>query len=67
MPRKIRDLKRMLKRAGYRKIRQRGSHTIWSSPLTPVDVHLSGNDPDDAQRYQEKDVMAALRRVEGKR
>ncbi len=58
MPRKIRELKRDLRRAGYslRPNRGKGSHTVWEHPLVPDDLTLSGHDGDDAKPYQEDDV-----------
>jgi predicted RNA binding protein YcfA (HicA-like mRNA interferase family) len=62
MPRKVRELKRDLKRAGFRLLKQRGkgSHTVWTHPNVPDDVVLSGADGDDAFEYQEKHVQRAI-------
>ena len=63
MPRKIRQLKADLRRAGASVVRQRGSHATWQHPAIPgVLVELAGHDGDDAQAYQERDVRDALRR-----
>jgi predicted RNA binding protein YcfA (HicA-like mRNA interferase family) len=65
MPRKIRELKADLLRAGFVWRAARGSHTRWRHPSAPdVRVTLSGNDGDDADRYQEQDVQRAIRRVQ---
>ena len=62
MPRKIRQLKAELHRAGFREVTRRRSHTKWRHERLPnVRVVLSGNDGDDAGRYQERDVDIALR------
>jgi predicted RNA binding protein YcfA (HicA-like mRNA interferase family) len=65
MPRKIRQLKANLRRAGTRQVAQEGSHTKWKHPLVPGTlVELSGDDGDDAKPYQERDLRAALRRID---
>jgi predicted RNA binding protein YcfA (HicA-like mRNA interferase family) len=63
VPRKIRQLKADLKRAGFieRRDRGKGSHTTWvHSERTKVSVTLAGHDGDDAQAYQEKQVREAI-------
>ncbi|MDP9358871.1 MAG: type II toxin-antitoxin system HicA family toxin [Chloroflexota bacterium] len=65
MPRKIRELKADLRRAGFDFRRAKGSHTSWTHPSLPgVSVTISGNDGDDARPYQERDVRSALARLE---
>jgi predicted RNA binding protein YcfA (HicA-like mRNA interferase family) len=64
MPRKVRQLKADLRRAGASIVRQRGSHTTWQHPAVPgVLVELAGQDGDDARPYQERDIRDALRRI----
>jgi predicted RNA binding protein YcfA (HicA-like mRNA interferase family) len=64
MPRKLRELKADLRRAGASIVRQRGSHTTWQHPaIAGVLVELAGHDGDDAHQYQERDVRDALRRI----
>jgi predicted RNA binding protein YcfA (HicA-like mRNA interferase family) len=69
MPRKIRQLKADLQKAGFVWRPGKGSHTVWTHPLLPADeVTLAGHDGDDVQHYQERDVremLAKLRRAEG--
>ncbi len=62
MPRKIRELKRDLQRAGYHQVPGggKGSHTKWKHPLVPGAVDLSGADGDDAHYYQEKQIAKAI-------
>jgi hypothetical protein len=62
MPRKIRQLRADLQREGFARDpkRGKGSHTYWSHPLVPYPVILSGQDGDDADHYQERDVRKAL-------
>lgn len=62
MPRKIRQLRADLRRAGWDVVRQAGSHQIWKHPRLPgVEVNIAGNDGADAHRYQERDVREAIR------
>ena len=71
MPRKIRQLKSDLRRAGFyvRTDLGKGSHTRWFHPAAPeVTVTLSGADGDDAHHYQETAVRRAIgaaRRIVG--
>ncbi len=64
MPKKIRELKQMLRRAGCTCEPGKGSHTKWSHPLLRDKLTLSGKDGVDAKRYQEKDVENFLRDIE---
>jgi predicted RNA binding protein YcfA (HicA-like mRNA interferase family) len=67
MPKKIRELKAMLRKAGFRWRPGRGSHTIWEHPLADKAVTLSGNDGRDARRYQEVEVAEQIEAVESRR
>ncbi len=67
MPLKIRELKKMLRRAGFKERPGKGSHTNWIHPLYSGKVTVSGKDSDDAKRYQEKEVERAISEVERKR
>ena len=61
MPRKVRQLKADLRKAGFSWRPGKGSHTVWGHPLIPtIEVTVSGNDGDDARRYQEQEVREAL-------
>jgi predicted RNA binding protein YcfA (HicA-like mRNA interferase family) len=64
MPTKIRELKAMLRKAGFEQRAGRGSHTVWSHPDLPEKVVLSGQDGNDAKPYQVKDVLTALKKLE---
>ena len=67
MPQKIRELKKMLRRAGFKERPGKGSHTNWIHPLYSGKVTVSGKDSDDAKRYLEKEVERAISEVERKR
>ncbi|MGK7885213.1 MAG: type II toxin-antitoxin system HicA family toxin [Crocosphaera sp.] len=64
MPKKIRELKSMLLKAGFNYRSGKGSHTVWSHPLLTYSLTLSGKDGADADRYQEKDVKNALKNLD---
>jgi predicted RNA binding protein YcfA (HicA-like mRNA interferase family) len=63
MPRKIRQLKADLRKAGFvlEPMRGKGSHERWVHRFHPgIGVTLSGHDGDDAQHYQEREVRQAI-------
>ena len=60
MPKKIRQLKGMLLKAGCRCDAAKGSHTKWSHPKIANKLILSGKDGDDAKPYQEDAVLRYL-------
>jgi predicted RNA binding protein YcfA (HicA-like mRNA interferase family) len=61
MPRKIRDLRAELSKAGFEVVRTRGSHERWVHPCLPErPITVAGKDGDDAKLYLEKLVKAAL-------
>lgn len=64
MPRKIRELKADLRRAGFGMRPGKGSHTRWFHPRLPHErVTLAGADGADAKPYQEQEVSDAIARV----
>ncbi|HYO10492.1 MAG TPA: type II toxin-antitoxin system HicA family toxin [Tepidisphaeraceae bacterium] len=63
MPKKIRELKATLTKAGFRWRPGKGSHTRWEHPLASKPVVLSGNDARDARRYQEEQVRERIEEV----
>jgi predicted RNA binding protein YcfA (HicA-like mRNA interferase family) len=67
MPKKIRELKAMLRQAGWVQIpgAGKGSHTKWAHPNVARSLTLSGNDGNDAERYQEKEVRNAVSEAKG--
>lgn len=61
MPRKTRELKAELRRAGFRSRPGRGSHTVWNHPALPaVRLTIGRRDGEDAPEYLERQVRAAL-------
>lgn len=65
MPRKIREIKSLLKKAGFRSKSGKGSHTKWYHPRVAHPVVLSGKDGTDAKPYQEESVAEAIRLAGG--
>jgi predicted RNA binding protein YcfA (HicA-like mRNA interferase family) len=65
MPRKIRQLKADLRRAGFvpQANRGKGSHGFWVHEETNVSVTVSGQDGRDARAYQEAEVRNAIASV----
>ena len=69
MPRKIRQLKADLRRAGFviEPMRDKGSHVLWVHRSHPgVSVNLAGHDGDDAHHYQEREVREAIAEIRTK-
>lgn len=60
MPKKIRDLIRALKKAGFEDRGGKGSHRNFSHTCG-AKVTISGNPSHDAKRYQERDVERVVR------
>ena len=64
MPRKIRQLIADLETAGFVSVSGgKGSHRKFRHPRFPGSVLLSGQDGEDAYRYQEKQVRNAIRQA----
>ena len=64
MPRKLRQLKADLRRAGAFQVSQEGSHAKWKHALVPGSMLiLAGNDGDDAKPYQERALRDVLRAI----
>ena len=62
MPKKIRELRTALSKAGFRVVRTKGSHHRWIHPLLPeLPLTIAGRDGDDAKSYLEKLVESALK------
>ena len=60
MPKKIRELKQLLRQAGFSELPGKGSHTNWVHFLyagkITVSGTVSGKDGADAKRYQEQKI-----------
>jgi predicted RNA binding protein YcfA (HicA-like mRNA interferase family) len=61
MPKKIRELKSLLAKAGFIWRPGKGAHTVWTHPRVHKSVVLSGSDGDDARLYMEKEVERRIR------
>ncbi|MEB3213382.1 MAG: type II toxin-antitoxin system HicA family toxin [Leptolyngbyaceae bacterium] len=66
MPRKIRELKQMLRKAGFQERPGKGSHTNWIHPLYLGKITVAGKDGADAKPYQEKEILSAILKVESR-
>jgi predicted RNA binding protein YcfA (HicA-like mRNA interferase family) len=67
MPKKIRELKAMVLKAGYilQPGRGKGSHTYWKHPLLLEEpLTIPGKDGDDAPLYLEKNIQQVLKSLE---
>ena len=62
MPKKVRELIRDIKAAGFRDRGGKGSHRNFSHP-NGVRITISGSLGSDARPYQEKAVRAAIAKV----
>lgn len=60
MPRKIRELKSLLLKAGFTYKAAKGSHSKWLHPKLSQSIIMAGQDGSDAKPYLEKQVDAAL-------
>jgi predicted RNA binding protein YcfA (HicA-like mRNA interferase family) len=63
MPKKIRELKSMLLKAGFICKPAKGSHSKWIHPKLLKAIILAGKDGNDAKPYQEKQVEQALKQL----
>jgi predicted RNA binding protein YcfA (HicA-like mRNA interferase family) len=64
MPKKIRELKQILSKAGFSYRQGKGSHTIWSHHLLPDEpITIEVKDGDDAKVYLEQAVNKRLQKL----
>lgn len=63
MPKKIRELKTLLVKAGFIYKPAKGSHTKWIHPRLPQAIIIAGKDSSDAKPYLEKQVNDALKKL----
>jgi predicted RNA binding protein YcfA (HicA-like mRNA interferase family) len=67
MPKKIRELRSALSKAGFQVVRTKDSHQRWLHPLLPeLPLTIAGKDGDDAKSYLEKLVESALNALKDK-
>jgi predicted RNA binding protein YcfA (HicA-like mRNA interferase family) len=64
MPKKVRELKQMLRKLNFQELPGKGSHTNWIHPDYSGKLTVSGKDGADAKSYQEKDVRDAIWEVQ---
>ena len=67
MPKKVRELKYLLLKAGCQVESGKGSHTKWSHPDLSDKLILSGNDGSDAKPYQEAAVAKYIKEITTKK
>jgi predicted RNA binding protein YcfA (HicA-like mRNA interferase family) len=60
VPRKIRELIAVLKRAGFLDRGGKGSHRNFTHPCCRLPITISGKSGDDAKPYQERAVREAI-------
>ena len=60
MPKKIRELKSLLLKAGFICKPAKGSHSKWKHPKLLQAIVIAGKDGSDAKLYLEKQVNEAL-------
>ena len=66
MPKKIREIRKMLKRAGFARTQGKGSHEKWVHPLLSEHVVVAGKDSSDAKPYLEKQAQRLIVEAEQK-
>ncbi|NJR55982.1 MAG: type II toxin-antitoxin system HicA family toxin [Acaryochloris sp. CRU_2_0] len=64
MPKKIRDIKAILKEAGFVSRPGKGSHSNWKHPQLPQVITVARKDGADALLYPERKVLKALKQLE---
>lgn len=66
MPRKLRELIRDLRSAGFDEVAGggKGSHRKFMHPKYPGAVTISGRSGDDAKAYQEQQIRQAIEEVQ---
>jgi predicted RNA binding protein YcfA (HicA-like mRNA interferase family) len=64
MPKKIREIKKMLSQAGFYMREGKGSHSNWKHPQLETIVTIARRDGEDAPHYLEKLVQESLKQLE---
>ena len=60
MPRKIRNLLKDLRKAGFSLDRQKGSHRQFKHPNVNGVITVAGAEGDDAKTYQERQIAEVI-------
>ena len=63
MPKKIREVKSLLLKAGFIYRPAKGSHSKWTHPKLSKAIIIAGKDGDDTKHYLEKQVNDALEKL----
>jgi predicted RNA binding protein YcfA (HicA-like mRNA interferase family) len=66
MPKKIRELKQILQKAGFISRTGKGSHSNWFHSLYQGRITIAGKDSSDAKEYLEKQILQAIQEVKKK-
>lgn len=64
MPKKIREIKKLLLKAGFDYRQGKGSHQVWEHPQLVEKIVIARKDGADAPSYLEKQVDQALRQLD---
>jgi predicted RNA binding protein YcfA (HicA-like mRNA interferase family) len=64
VPKKIRETKKILRRAGFDYRQAKGSHTVWFHPEWDGRIVIARKDGDDTPDYLEQQVRDALLALE---
>lgn len=64
MPKKIRELKAILRRAGFTSKPAKGSHEKWKHSQLSQIIIIAGKDGGDAKPYLEDQINQALRELD---
>lgn len=67
MGRKIRDLLKDLRKAGFNLDRQKGSHRQFKHPGIPGVITVAGAEGDDAKAYQEGQIAEVIAKSKSNR
>ena len=63
MPRKLGEIRKLLKKAGFVMSQAKGSHEKWTHPLLRRPIVLSGKDSKDARQYLEQQVQQSIDKI----
>ncbi len=66
MPKKIRELLKDLRKAGFSMDRQKGSHRQFKHPKVTGVITVSGAEGDDGKTYQERQISEVIAKSKSK-